>query len=149
MKTKLTALIVIIIVAAAICGYLLSSQKAPTQSTPPLVTTPTSTIPTMPSETYGMSQYVNATYGFSFWYPGALKVTTTATHDGASFPGGTAVETVQVGPAGGITIYVVNSASSMITDEPANHASPIAQTQYFYNGVSGQWMVDYPGQRLA
>jgi hypothetical protein len=32
----------------------------------------------------------------------------------------------------------------MITDEPADHASPIAQTQYFYDSISGQWMVDHP-----
>jgi PKD repeat protein len=131
MKLKWIVLIIIVVVIAGICGYVLFSQKAPTQTT-------------APSETYGMGQYVDPTYGFSFWYPNALPITATTTNDGTSFPGGIAVETLQVGPAGGVTIYVVNSTTSNITDEPANHASPIAQTQYFYNSASGQWMVDYP-----
>ena len=37
--------------------------------------------------TYGMSEYTDTAYGFSFWYPGALKFTATATQDSASFPG--------------------------------------------------------------
>jgi hypothetical protein len=91
-----------------------------------------------------VSQYVDSAYGFSFWYPNALQVIVTSTSDSTDFPGGVAVETLQIGPTGGVTIYVVNSPTSNITDEPANHASPIAQTQYFYDSASGQWMVDYP-----
>jgi hypothetical protein len=91
-----------------------------------------------------MSEYTDPTYGFSFWYPSTLPITATTTNNSSNFPGGIAVETLQVGPAGGVTIYVVNSTTSNITDEPADHASPIAQTQYFYNSTSGQWMVDYP-----
>ncbi len=140
MKTKWIVLIIIIVVIAGIVGSVLLSPKAPFQTAPP-TTTSTSTAP---SETYGMSQYVDPAYGFSFWYPSALSVTATSTNDSAGFPGGVAVETLQVGPAGGTTIHVVNSTSSTITDEPANHASPIAQTQYFYNSASGKWMVDYP-----
>ena len=130
MKPKWIVLVVIVVVIAGILGYVLLSPKAPTQIAP--------------SETYGMSQYVDPAYSFSFWYPSALPITTTTTNNNTDFPGGVAVETLQVGPAGGVTIYVVNSTTSRITDEPANHASPIAQTQYFYNSASGQWMVDYP-----
>jgi PKD repeat protein len=141
MKPKWIVLIIIVVVViAGICGYVLFSPKAPTKTTPP---TATST-GTAPGETYGMSQYVDPAYGFSFWYPSALSVTATSTNDSAGFPGGVAVETLQVGPAGGITIHVLNSTSSTITDEPANHASPITQTQYFYDSASGKWMVDYP-----
>ena len=140
MKSKWVILIIIIVVIAGILGYVLLSQKTPTQTIPPTVTSTSTT----PSETYGMSQYVDSTYGFSFWYPNTLQMTTTTTNDGTGFPGGVAVEMLQVGPAGGITIYVVNSTTSNITDEPANHASPIAQTQYFYDSASGKWMVDYP-----
>jgi len=47
--------------------------------------------------TYGMSQYVDPAYGFSLWYPGALKITAAAASDADSFPGGVVVETLQVG----------------------------------------------------
>jgi hypothetical protein len=140
MKPKWIVLIIIVVVIAGICGYVLFSQKVPTQTAPPTGTSTSTT----PSETYGMSQYVDPAYGFSFWYPSALPITTTTASNSTDFPGGVAVETLQVGPTGGVTIYVVNSTTSHITDEPANHASPIAQTQYFYDSASGKWMVDYP-----
>ena len=94
-------------------------------------------------ETYGMKQYNDAKYGFSFWYPDALQVTAAATKDRKSFPGGVAVETLQVGPAGAVAIHVVNSPRSTITDEPNGHAAPIAQTKYFYDAPSRRWMVAY------
>jgi hypothetical protein len=145
MKPKWIILIIIVVFIVGILGYVLFSQKAPIQTAQPIVISTS----TAPSETYGMSQYIDPTYGFSFWYPSALQITATTTNDNSendstNFPGGVAVETLQVGPAGGVTIYVVNSPTSNITDEPANHASPIAQTQYFYDSTSGQWMVDYP-----
>jgi hypothetical protein len=140
MKPKWIVLVIIAVIIVGIFGYILFSQKAPTQTAPPTITSTSTTA----SEIDGMSEYVDPVYGFSFWYPSALPITTTTTSNSTDFPGGVAVETLQVGPAGGITIYVVNSASSTITDEPANHASPIAQTQYFYDSASGKWMVDYP-----
>ncbi len=130
----------VIIAIAGICGYILFLQKSPTQTVPPTITSTS----TAPSETYGMSEYTDPTYGFSFWYPSALQVTATTTNNNSDFPGGIAVEMVQVGPMGGVTIYVVDSPTSNITDEPVNHASPIAQTQYFYDNASGQWMMGYP-----
>jgi hypothetical protein len=45
---------------------------------------------------------------------------------------------------GGTSVIVVNSGTSTITDEPANHASPIGQTEYFYNNASKQWMMALP-----
>jgi PKD repeat protein len=140
MKPKWIVLIIIVVVIVGILGYILFSQKAPTQTAPPT----TISTSTAPSEIDGMSEYSDPMYGFSFWYPSALPITATTTSNNTDFPGGVAVETLQVGPAGGITIYVVNSTNGNITDEPADHASPIAQTQYFYDNASGQWMVDYP-----
>lgn len=140
MKPTWIILVTIVVIIAGICGYVLFSQKAPMQTAPPTVTSTSTT----PNEIYGMSQYVDPAYGFSFWYPSALQITVTSTNNDTDFPGGDAVETLQVGPMGGITIFVVNSTSSRITDEPADHASPIAQTQYYYDSVSGRWMIDYP-----
>jgi hypothetical protein len=97
-----------------------------------------------PTIHHRMSRYVDAKYRFSFWYPAALRITVTATNDAASFPGGVAVETLQVRPAGGISVYVVNSPQSTITDEPNGHAAPIPQTKYFYDAASQRWMVAYP-----
>ena len=102
------------------------------------------TTTTTPPDTYGMTEYTDPTYGFSFWYPSTLTVTASTTDDSTSFPGGTQVERLQVGTLGGAYIAVVDSPESTITDEPNGHASPIAQTKYFYDSASGQWMVAYP-----
>jgi hypothetical protein len=96
-----------------------------------------------PTVHHRMSRYVDAKYRFSFWYPAALRITVTAADDGASFPGGVVVETVQIS-GGDISLYVVNSPQSTITDEANGHAAPIAQTKYFYDASSQHWMVAYP-----
>src|ERR1700693_4795017 len=97
-----------------------------------------------PTIHHSMSRYVDAKYGFAFWYPAALRITVAAANDDARFPGGVVVETLQVRPAGGISLYVVNSPQSTITDEPNGHAAPIPQTKYFYDAASQRWMVTYP-----
>ena len=101
------------------------------------------TASTTSSVVYGMNQYTDA-HGFSFWYPNALTINSSSTQDSTSFPGGAVVETLHIGSAGGVSIFVVDSPSSSITDEANNHASPIAQTKYFYDFVAKQWMVAYP-----
>jgi len=97
-----------------------------------------------PTIHHRMSRYVDAKFGFSFWYPSVLRITVTAANDEARFPGGVVVEILQVRPAGGISLYVVNSPQSTITDEPNGHAAPIPQTKYFYDASSQRWMVTYP-----
>jgi hypothetical protein len=143
MKHKRIILIIIVVIAG-ICGYVLFLQKAPTQTTLPTILPTVSPTSTVPSETYGLSEYTDQTYGFSFWYPSVLPVTATTTNNNLDFPGGVEVETLQIGSMGGIKIFVVNSPMSNITDEPDNHASPIAQTQYFYDNASEQWMIAFP-----
>jgi hypothetical protein len=137
-------IIVVIIIAIGILAFT-ATNKTPAPSTGSTATTTT----TAPANTYGMSEYTDPTYGFSFWYPSALTVTASTTNDTQSFPGGVAVETIQVGPAGGVSIEVVNSPNSTITDEPSNHASPIGQTKYFYDDSSNAWMVAYPDSAAA
>ena len=97
-----------------------------------------------PTVHHPMSRYVDAKYRFSFWHLSALRVTVTAANDEALFPGGVTVETAQVGSPGGVSLYVVNSPQSTITDEPNGHAAPIPQTKYFYDAASQRWMVTYP-----
>jgi hypothetical protein len=96
-----------------------------------------------PTIHHRMSRYVDAKYRFSFWYPAALPITVAAANDDKSFPGGVVVETVQIS-GGDISLYVVNSPQSTITDEPNGHAAPIPQTKYFYDASSQRWMVAYP-----
>lgn len=97
-----------------------------------------------PTVHHPMSRYVDAKYRFSFWHLSALRIAVTAANDDARFPSGVAVETVQVGSPGGVSLYVVNSPQSTITDEPNGHAAPIPQTKYFYDASSQRWMVAYP-----
>ncbi len=97
-----------------------------------------------PTVHHPMSRYVDAKYHFSFWHLSASRITVTAANDDARFPGGVTVETVQVGSPGGVSLYVVNSPQSTITDEPNGHAAPIAQTKYFYDASSQRWMVAHP-----
>lgn len=140
-KILILTVICVLIVAGAVYLFIANRSSAPIQVV--IQTgTPTSTVPV---DTYGMSQYIDQSYGFSFWYPSALGVTASTTNDSVGFPGGTAVETLQVGSMGGTSVIVVNSPGSTITDEPADHASPIAQTEYFYS--SGQWMIAFPQGR--
>ena len=122
--------IILILVLVGIWGYVSLPQNVTTS--------------VLPTNTYGMSKYTDSTYGFSFWYPSSLQVTSKATQDSISFPGGVAVEALQIGSMGNTSIVVVNSRTSSITDEPANHGSPIAQTKYSYDSVSKQWMVSSP-----
>ena len=96
-----------------------------------------------PTVHHRMSRYVDAKNRFSFWYPRPLPITAAAANDDKSFPGGVVVETVQIS-GGDISLYVVNSPQSTITDEPNGHAAPIPQTKYFYDTASQRWMVAYP-----
>lgn len=127
----------IVIIGVMGWAWWLSGQVPATGGEPVATSTPI-------VDTYGMAQYTNSTYGFSFWYPSALGVVATITQDETSFPGGTALETLQIGDMGGTSVIVVDSPASTITDEPANHASPIGQTKYFYDSSASAWMVAYP-----
>jgi hypothetical protein len=102
------------------------------------------TAPAGAAETYGMRQYVDAKYHFSFWYPRALQVTATTGRDKRSFPGGVNVKTLAIGEPGGISVSIVVSPKHTITDEPYGHAAPIAQTKYFYDAAVDRWMVAFP-----
>lgn len=132
-------LIIVVLAAIAALVYFVHKSAESAESAMSAASQATST-----PQTYGMVEYTDPTYGFTFWYPQALAVTASTTNDAKSFPGGTAVERINVGTQGGTSVSVVQSPSSTITDEPNGHASPIAQTKYFYDITSGQWMIAYP-----
>jgi hypothetical protein len=125
-------------------GRIVASVVVAIAVTAPAVLVRAADVELAPTIHHRMSRYVDAKYGFSFWYPTALRITVAAANDDARFPGGVVVETLQVRPAGGISLYVVNSPQSTITDEPNGHAAPIPQTKYFYDASSQRWMVTYP-----
>jgi hypothetical protein len=104
---------------------------------------PAAEISLAPGISRGVNRHVDRNYQFSFWYPRGNTITVVPSHDVASFPG-VLLETMQVGPLGGVSIHVVRSPQSTITDEPNGHASPIAQTRYFYDASAQRWMLAYP-----
>ena len=143
-KPEIVASIILgVCVIAGVAYFATNWGAAPVQNTPLPTNNPIMSAPVSVS-TYGMKKYTDAAYGFSFWYPSALRVTATATSDSTGFPGGIAVESLQVGTPGTIMVYVVNSEKSTITDEANGHASPIAQTRYFYDSATNKWMVAFP-----
>jgi hypothetical protein len=91
--------------------------------------------------------YTDAAFGFSFHYPVGTDIVETPAFDLHEFPGASAIKIIQVGKPGDILVYEVTSANSAITDEPNGHASPIAQTKYFYDTNTSTWMVTYPEGR--
>jgi hypothetical protein len=128
---------IIVIVALVVVAVLYFGRGA---SMMPISTSVATSTPS----TYGMTEYVDPTYGFTFWYPSSFTILASSTDDTTSFPGGTEVERLNLGPAGGVFISIVTSPQSTITDEPNEHAAPIDQTKYFYDVSSAQWMVAYP-----
>jgi hypothetical protein len=127
-----------------VIGRFVATVVVAIATTAPAVLVRAADVELAPTIHHRMSRYVDAKYGFAFWYPAALRITGAAANDDARFPGGVVVETLQVRPAGGISLYVVNSPQSTITDEPNGHAAPIPQTKYFYDTASQRWMVTYP-----
>jgi hypothetical protein len=124
-------------------GRLVASIVVAIAAAAPAVVVRAADLPLPPTVSHRMRQYVDAKYHFSFWYPAALPITAAAANDDARFPGGVTVETVQIS-GGDLSLYVVNSPHSTITDEANGHAAPIAQTKYFYDAASQRWMVAYP-----
>jgi len=126
-----------------VIGRLVATVVIAIASAAPAVLARAADLPLPPTVSHRMRQYVDANYHFSFWYPAALPITAAASSDDKSFPGGIVVETLQIS-GGDISLYVVNSPQSTITDEPNGHAAPIPQTKYFYDAASQRWMVAYP-----
>jgi hypothetical protein len=130
-------------IAMTAFGRIVATVVVAIASAAPAVVARAADLPLPPTVSHRMRQYVDEKYHFSFWYPAVLPITAAAANDDKSFPGGVVVETLQVS-TDGISLYVVNSPQSTITDEPNGHAAPIPQTKYFYDAASQRWMVAYP-----
>jgi hypothetical protein len=126
-----------------IIGRLAATVVVAIAAAAPAILARAADLPIPPTVSHRMRQYVDEKYHFSFWCPAAFPITVATANDDKSFPGGVVVETLQVS-TDGISLYVVNSPQSTITDEPNGHAAPIPQTKYFYDASSQRWMVAYP-----
>jgi hypothetical protein len=124
-------------------GRIIATIVVAIASAAPAVVARAADLQVPPTVSHRMRQYVDENYHFSFWYPAALPITAAAANDDKSFPGGVVVETLQIS-GGDVSLYVVNSPQSTITDEPNGHAAPIPQAKYFYDAASQHWMVAYP-----
>lgn len=92
--------------------------------------------------------YVDTTFGTIFTYPKGESIKVTPMNDTKEFPGAKIVKSIEIGESGGVIVYeVLAGYDDSITDEPDGHASPIAQTKYFYDIPSRSWMVAYPEGR--
>jgi hypothetical protein len=132
-------IIILIVLILGGAGYwVLKSQQTPASVT-------ATTTPAAPASTAG--KYIDAAFGFSFTYDPSLTVTELAASSTTDFPGATEVKMIQVGAAGDATVIELTSANQTITDEPDNHASPIAQTKLFYDSAMKAWMIAYPEGR--
>src|SRR5580692_8910490 len=126
-----------------VIGRLAATVVVAIAAAAPAILARAADLPIPPTVSHRMHQYVDEKYRFSFWYPAAFPITVATANDDKSFPGGVVVETLQVA-TDGVSLYVVNSPQSTITDEPNGHAAPILQTKYFYDASSQRWMVAYP-----
>jgi hypothetical protein len=126
-----------------VIGRLAATVVVAIAAAAPAILARAADLPIPPTVSHRMRQYVDEKYHFSFWCPAAFPITVATANDDKSFPGGVVVETLQVS-TDGISLYVVNSPQSTITDEPNGHAAPIPQTKYFYDASSQRWMVAYP-----
>lgn len=88
----------------------------------------------------GMSQYVDVSFGFSFWYPSAwpIKITVPTDANIKAFPGGTVRKWITVGAPGAVTIAEVYSATATIED--TGGAGPIGPIKYWFDSNAHAWM---------
>ncbi|MBI4085420.1 MAG: hypothetical protein HY432_02880 [Candidatus Liptonbacteria bacterium] len=90
---------------------------------------------------YGMKQYADSDFGFSFWHPASWQIKETS-FQSDRFSGGKVVKTLLVGEEGDIYIYEFFSQKGTITDNPG--AAPFPPISYSWNAGAGKWMVSWP-----
>lgn len=92
--------------------------------------------------TFGLKQYTDRNFGFSFWYPGNWEVREKPWTDKDKFPGSNVVKYLEVGPAGGIYVFEVSSPKGMITDNPGAEFLP--PVNYSWDTADKTWMISWP-----
>lgn len=100
-----------------------------------------------------MSQYTDADFGFSFWYPSNWTVTQGSVQYTNYFLGGTISKQLNViGPTQKIAISEYSSPNMSIADESGggpNRACPAAScdtVRYFFDPSVHAWIYDYPNE---
>lgn len=100
----------------------------------------------------GVSEYTDASFGFSFWYPSTWQVNEERPETVGTFPGGNADTWVNQFPGGKVLkeitvhdettwtrIWEVTSPSSTITFRSAH----LSNDKYYYDTAAEKWMVRF------
>ena len=126
------------------------------QPSNPLITSSTTikqNIPANSSEhvtVFGMQQYTDSNFGFSFWYPNTWTVQSTEIKD--NYTGGTVEKTLTIAPQSNsndaITIDELSSPTREITI-PYDLCSPmsgsfVAAHRYYFDVNAHTWMMEVP-----
>lgn len=92
--------------------------------------------------TFGLKQYTDHNFGFSFWYPGNWDVREKTPTGISKFPGSKIVKYMRVGNEGNVYVYEISSGSAGITDNP--DPAPFPPVNYSWDAAAKKWMVSWP-----
>lgn len=96
---------------------------------------------------FGLKQYSDHDFGFSFWYPGSWEIKESATPYPGRFPNNKVIKYIRVGREGSIYVFEVSSANGSITDNPG--AAPFPPVKYYWDAAGKKWMVSWPQGNTA
>ena len=99
------------------------------------------------NETFGLKQYTDHDFGFSFWYPGNWEVKEGTPPNAARFTKNKIVKYLRVGKEGMVYVFEVSSANGGITDYPG--AAPFPPVNYYWDAAGKKWMVFWPEGNTA
>lgn len=92
--------------------------------------------------TFGLKQYADHDFGFSFWYPDNWNIREAPWTDANKFPGSKVVKYLKVGAEGNVYVFEVYSPKGIITDNP--EAAPFPPVNYFWDTKTKTWMTSQP-----
>ena len=92
--------------------------------------------------TFGLKQYSDHDFGFSFWYPGNWEIKEGVPPNPGKFPKNKIVKYIRVGAEGNVHVFEVSSANGSITDNPG--PAPFPPINYFWDAAGKKWMVSWP-----
>jgi hypothetical protein len=152
-KGFIVPLLVIIVVIILIVVGIYLYNKGSNQNTLTGTSTPVTTTQTAPAQTGsqnpgtgtsapapepisvpGMSEYTDASFGFSLWYPSKYQITQ-APDLNNTITGATVIKKLQMND-GGTTMYEVTSPDLTVTDNSAKYGNET----YFFSPATHEWM---------
>ncbi len=92
--------------------------------------------------TFGLKQYSDHDFGFSFWYPANWEIKEGTAPNPGKFPKNKIVKYIRVGAEGNVYVFEVSSVNGSITDNPG--PAPFPPINYFWDAAGKKWMVAWP-----